>query len=139
MMTNNQNMLTEKKISNISMASTSLNGPTIKQRSSIRNNDLSSNITKKEWPNGNPNKEKNEIQLRNELNTLNEIYYNKKIELNEVMNEYQMTNNIYNKKYNTLQKNKENYESLRQTNLNLKLMIMNIIKVKTKIRINKDR
>ena len=69
MMTNNQNMLTEKKISNISMASTSLNGPTIKQRSSIRNNDLSSNITKKEWPNGNPNKEKNEIQLRNELNT----------------------------------------------------------------------
>ena len=136
MMTNNQNMLTEKKISNISMASTSLNGPTIKQRSSIRNNDLSSNITKKEWPNGNPNKEKNEIQLRNELNTLNEIYYNKKIELNEVMNEYQMTNNIYNKKYNTLQKNKENYESLRQTNLNLKLMIMNIIKVKNK---NKDK
>ena len=135
-MTNNQNMLTEKKISNISMASTSLNGPTIKQRSSIRNNDLSSNITKKEWPNGNPNKEKNEIQLRNELNTLNEIYYNKKIELNEVMNEYQMTNNIYNKKYNTLQKNKENYESLRQTNLNLKLMIMNIIKVKNK---NKDK
>ena len=136
MMTNNQNMLTEKKISNISMASTSLNGPTIKQRSSIRNNDLSSNITKKEWPNGNPNKEKNEMQLRNELNTLNEIYYNKKIELNEVMNEYQMTNNIYNKKYNTLQKNKENYESLRQTNLNLKLMIMNIIKVKNK---NKDK
>ena len=136
MMTNNQNMLTEKKISNISMASTSLNGPTIKQRSSIRNNDLSSNITKKEWPNGNPNKEKNEIQLRNELNTLNEIYYNKKIELNEVMNEYQMTNNIYNKKYNTLQKNKERYESLRQTNLNLKLMIMNIIKVKNK---NKDK
>ena len=136
MMTNNQNMLTEKKISNISMASTSLNGPTIKQRSSIRNNDLSSNITKKEWPNGNPNKEKNEIQLRNELNTLNEIYYNKKIELNEVMNEYQMTNNIYNKKYNILQKNKERYESLRQTNLNLKLMIMNIIKVKNK---NKDK
>ena len=136
MMTNNQNMLTEKKISNISMASTSLNGPTIKQRSSIRNNDLSSNITKKEWPNGNPNKEKNEMQLRNELNTLNEIYYNKKIELNEVMNEYQMTNNIYNKKYNTLQKNKENYESLRQTNLNLKLMIMNIIKVKNN---NKDK
>ena len=52
------------------------------------------------------------------------------------MNEYQMTNNIYNKKYNTLQKNKENYESLRQTNLNLKLMIMNIIKVKNK---NKDK
>ena len=136
MMTNNQNMLTEKKISDVSMVSTSLNGPTIKQRSSIRNNDLSSNITKKEWPYGNPNKEKNEIQLRNELNTLNEIYYNKKIELNEVMNEYQMTNNIYNKKYNTLQKNKERYESLRQTNLNLKLMIMNIIKVKNK---NKDK
>ena len=132
-MTYNQNILTEKKISNISMVSTSLNGPIIRQRSSIRNNDISSNITKKEWPyGGNQNKEKNDIKLINELNSLNEIYNNKKIELNEVMKEYKNTFDLYNKKYHKLQINKEKFESIRQKNLNLKLMIMNIIKVKNK-------
>ena len=133
MMTNNQNMLSDKKISNLSMVSTSLNGPNIKQRNSIRNNDINSNITKKEWAYGNQNiKEKNEMNLKNELNTLNEIYYNKKIELNEVMNELQYYKNNYKKKYNNLKNNKEKFESLRQQNLNLKLMIMNIIKIKNK-------
>ena len=137
MMTNNQNMLSDKKISNLSMVSTSLNGPNIKQRNSIRNNDINSNITKKEWAYGNQNiKEKNEMNLKNELNTLNEIYYNKKIELNEVMNELQYYKNNYKKKYNNLKNNKEKFESLRQQNLNLKLMIMNIIKIKNK---NKDK
>ena len=137
MMTNNQNMLSDKKISNLSMVSTSLNGPNFKQRNSIRNNDINSNITKKEWAYGNQNiKEKNEMNLKNELNTLNEIYYNKKIELNEVMNELQYYKNNYKKKYNNLKNNKEKFESLRQQNLNLKLMIMNIIKIKNK---NKDK
>ena len=139
MMTNNQNMLSDKKMSNFSMVSTSLNGQNIRQRNSIRNNDISSNTTKKEWAYGNQNikeKEKYEMNLRNELNTLNEIYYNKKIELNEVMNELQCIKDNYKKKYNNLQSNKEKFESLRQQNLNLKLMIMNIIKVKNK---NKDK
>ena len=139
MMTNNQNMLSDKKMSNFSMVSTSLNGQNIRQRNSIRNNDISSNTTKKEWAYGNQNnkeKEKYEINLRNELNTLNEIYYNKEIELNEVMNELQFTKDNYKKKYNNLQRNKEKFESLRQQNLNLKLMIMNIIKIKNK---NKDK
>ena len=139
MMTNNQNMLSDKKMSNFSMVSTSLNGQNIRQRNSIRNNDISSNTTKKEWAYGNQNnkeKEKYEINLRNESNTLNEIYYNKEIELNEVMNELQFTKDNYKKKYNNLQSKKEKYESLRQQNLNLKLMIMNIIKIKNK---NKDK
>ena len=137
MMTNNQNMLSDKKMSNLSMVSTSLNGPNIRQRNSIRNNDICSNGTKKEWGYGiQNNKEKCDINLRNELNTLNEIYYNKRIELNEVINEYQINKDNYKKKYNDLQNNKEKFESLRQQNLNLKLMIMNIIKIKNK---NKDK
>ena len=131
-MTNNQNILTEKKISNSSMISTSLNGPYIRQRSSIRNNDLSSNITKKDWVYANQNKEKYDVKLKNELNTLNEIYYNKKNELNEVMKEYQLTNELYNKKYHNLENNKKKLEALRQKNLNLKLMIMNIININNK-------
>ena len=131
-MTNNQNILTEKKISNSSMISTSLNGPYIRQRSSIRNNDLSSNITKKEWVYANQNKEKYDVKLKNELNTLNEIYYNKKNELNEVMKEYQLTNELYNKKYHNLENDKKKLEALRQKNLNLKLMIMNIIRINNK-------
>ncbi len=131
-MTNNQNILTEKKISNSSMISTSLNGPYIRQRSSIRNNDLSSNITKKDWVYANQNKEKYDVKLKNELNTLNEIYYNKKNELNEVMKEYQLTNELYNKKYHNLENNKKKLEALRQKNLNLKLMIMNIIRINNK-------
>ena len=131
-MTNNQNILTEKKISNSSMISTSLNGPYIRQRSSIRNNDLSSNITKKDWVYANQNKEKYDEKLKNELNTLNEIYYNKKNELNEVMKEYQLTNELYNKKYHNLENNKKKLEALRQKNLNLKLMIMNIIRINNK-------
>ena len=114
------------------MISTSLNGPYIRQRSSIRNNDLSSNITKKDWVYANQNKEKYDVKLKNELNTLNEIYYNKKNELNEVMKEYQLTNELYNKKYHNLENNKKKLEALRQKNLNLKLMIMNIIRINNK-------
>ena len=137
MTNNNQNMLSDKKMSNISMVSTSLNGQNIRQRNSIRNNDISSNNTKKEWPYGNQNiKEKKDVNLRNELNTLNEIYYNKNIELNEVMNEYHFLEENFNNKFNNLKRNKEKFESLRQQNLNLKLMIMNIIKIKNK---NKDK
>ena len=137
MLTNNQNILTEKKISSSSMISTSLNGPIVRQRNSNRINDFGSNLTKKEWAYQNQiSKEKYDPNLRNELNTLNEIYYNKKIELNEVMREYQLTNDNYNKKYINLKKNKEKLEILRHNNLNLKLMIMNIIKLKNK---NKDK
>ena len=136
---NNLNILNERKISTSSMISTSLNGPTFKQRNSIRNNDINSNITKKEWGgNGNNqiNKEKNDINLKNELNKLNEIYYNKKNELHDSIQEYQILTDLYNQKYNNLEKNKEKYESLKQQNLNLKLMIMNIMKIKN---LNKDK
>ena len=133
---NMPNLLSERKISNSSMISTSLNGPIIRQRNSIRNNnDISSNITKKEWANGNQNnnnnnKEKYDLSLSNELNKLNEIYYNKKIQLSETEKEYKLLNNNYYKSCNNLELKKEKLESLKQKNLNLKLMIMNIIKTK---------
>ena len=140
-MNNNLNMLNERKISTSSMISTSLNGPTLKHINSTRNNDMNSNITKKEYGNGNNqinqiNKEKNDIYLKNELNKLNEIYYNKKIELHDSKQEYQIIKDLYIKKYNNLKNNKEKYESLKQQNLNLKLMIMNIMKIKN---LNKDK
>ena len=134
---NMPNLLSERKISNSSMISTSLNGPIIRQRNSIRNNnDISSNITKKEWVygnqnnNNNNNKEKYDLSLSNELNKLNEIYYNKKIELSETEKEYKLLNNNYYKSCNNLESKKEKLESLKQKNLNLKLMITNIIKIK---------
>ena len=139
MIPNNQNIFSERKITNSSIVSTSLNGPTNKQNHYIRNNDASSNMTKKEWLYGISNNykpEKVDNNLKNELNKLNQIYYNKKYELNDVIKENQKVYEIYSKKISNLGKNKAKYESLRQTNLNLKLMIMNIMKVKNK---NKDK
>ena len=134
MFQNNRNLLNERKISNISNTSTSLNAPFNKPINSFRTNDISSNITKKEYPykiqnslNIKDKSDKLDLNLNNELNRLNQIYYNKKIELSNAINEYKINNDIYIKKNNKLEKDKERYESLKQKNLNLKLMIMNIM------------
>ena len=134
-MPNNQNYLSERKISTSSIISTSLNGPINKPMNSKRNNDLNSNLTKKEWLYGNPNninKEKADDNLKNELNKLNQIYQNKTNELNDIIRESKKVNENYSQKYNILLKNKAKYDSLRQNNLNLKLIIMNIMKMKNK-------
>ena len=131
MLPNNQNILTERKISISSIISTSLNGPINKPKNSIRINDACSNLTKKEWLNGIPNVD---INLKNELNKLNQIYNNKKDELYDVTKEYQKLNENFIQKYHILEKNKAKYESLRQNNLNLKIMILNLMKVKNKIK-----
>ena len=116
MLPNNPNIFSERKVSNTSMVSTSLNGPVNRPI----NNDVNSNITKMEWANG----------TKNELSKLNEIYYNKKVELDDVKKEYKKVNENYYKKLENLKKNKEKYEILKQENNNLKLMIMNIMKIK---------
>ena len=139
MMSNNQNIFSERKVSNSSMISTSLNGPIIRQRSSIRNNDINSKMTKKEWPPGMNNNKiniNNEVSLRNELEKLTMIYYNKKVELSEVMEEVQKTSDKYNQKFRELESKKIEYDVMRNKNLNLKLMIMNMMKVKEK---NKEK
>ena len=116
MLPNNPNIFSERKVSTTSMVSTSLNGPVNRPI----NNDVNSNITKMEWANG----------TKNELSKLNEIYYNKKVELDDVKKEYKKANENYYKKLENLSKNKEKYEILKQENNNLKLMIMNIMKIK---------
>ena len=131
MLPNNLNILTERKVSNSSIISTSLNGPINKPKNSIRINDACSNLTKKEWINGIPNVD---VNLKNELNKLNQIYNNKKDELYDVTKEYQKLNENFSQKYHILEKNKAKYESLRQNNLNLKIMILNLMKVKNKIK-----
>jgi predicted nuclease with TOPRIM domain len=131
MLPNNLNILTERKVSSSSIISTSLNGPINKPKNSIRINDACSNLTKKEWLNGIPNVDTN---LKNELNKLNQIYNNKKDELYDVTKEYQKLNENFSQKYHILEKNKAKYESLRQNNLNLKIMILNLMKVKNKIK-----
>ena len=120
MLPNNPNRLSERKVSNTSMVSTSLNGPANRPINTARNNDVNSNTTKMEWANG----------TKNELSKLNEIYYNKKVELDDVKKEYKKVNENYYKKLENLKKNKEKYEILKQENNNLKLMIMNIMKIK---------
>ena len=52
--------------------------------------------------------------------------------MNEVMKENQKNNELYNKKYNNLENNKKKLEDLKKKNLNLKLMIMNIIRINNK-------
>jgi predicted nuclease with TOPRIM domain len=131
MLPNNLNILTERKVSSSSIISTSLNGPINKPKNSIRINDACSNLTKKELLNGIPNVDTN---LKNELNKLNQIYNNKKDELYDVTKEYQKLNENFSQKYHILEKNKAKYESLRQNNLNLKIMILNLMKVKNKIK-----
>lgn len=121
MLPNNPNILSERKVSTNSMVSTSLNGPVNKPINTARNNDVNSNITKIEWANGS----------KNELNKLNQIYYNKQAELDDVKKEYKKANENYFKKIENLRKNKEKYEILKQENNNLKLMIMNIMKIKS--------
>lgn len=121
MLPNNPNILSERKVSTNSLVSTSLNGPVNKPINTARNNDVNSNITKMEWANGS----------KNELNKLNQIYYNKQAELDDVKKEYKKANENYFKKIENLRKNKEKYEILKQENNNLKLMIMNIMKIKS--------
>ena len=127
MTSNNLNLLSEKKISNSSMISTSIYGPLNKQRSSVRMNDINSNITKNEFYYSAP-KEKIDINKNNELNQLNQIYYNKKIQLNVISNEFQALNDNFQKKYTNFRNVKKKYDMLKQKNQNLKLLIMNIMK-----------
>ena len=59
------------------------------------------------------------------------VHVVKKVELDDVKKEYKKANENYYKKLENLRKNKEKYEILKQENNNLKLMIMNIMKIKS--------
>ena len=138
MTSQHQNTFSDRKVSNTTMVTTSLNGPINKQKNSNRIYDKSSNITKREsnyinYMNQN-SKELN--NMNNEYNQYEKIYQDKKIELDISCKELKQEKEIYMKKANDLGKTKEKYEILKQKNSNLKLMLMNLMKFKN---ITKDK
>ena len=138
MTSQHQNTFSDRKVSNTTMVTTSLNGPINKQKNSNKIYDKSSNITKREsnyinYMNQN-SKELN--NMNNEYNQYEKIYQDKKIELDISCKELKQVKEIYMKKANDLEKTKEKYEILKQKNSNLKLMLMNLMKFKN---ITKDK
>ena len=138
MTSHHQNTFSDRKVSNTTMVSTSLNGPINKQQISNRINDKSSNITKKEsnYINFINQNSKEFNNMNNEYNKYEKIYQDKKIELDMSYQELKQVKEIYMKKANDLEKTKEKYEILKQKNSNLKLMLMNLMKFKN---ITKDK
>ena len=138
MTSHHQNTFSDRKVSNTTMVSTSLNGPINKQKISNRINDKSSNITKKEsnYINFINQNSKEFNNMNNEYNKYEKIYQDKKIELDMSYQELKQVKEIYIKKANDLEKTKEKYEILKQKNSNLKLMLMNLMKFKN---ITKDK
>ena len=138
MTSHHQNTFSDRKVSNTTMVSTSLNGPINKQKISNRINDKSSNITKKEsnYINFINQNSKEFNNMNNEYNKLEKIYQDKKIELDMSYQELKQVKEIYMKKANDLEKTKEKYEILKRKNSNLKLMLMNLMKFKN---ITKDK
>ena len=138
MTSHHQNTFSDRKVSNTTMVSTSLNGPINKQKISNRINDKSSNITKKEsnYINFINQNTKEFNNMNNEYNKYEKIYQDKKIELDMSYQELKQVKEIYMKKANDLEKTKEKYEILKQKNSNLKLMLMNLMKFKN---ITKDK
>ena len=138
MTSHHQNTFSDRKVSNTTMVTTSLNGPINKQKNSNKINDKSSNITKKEsnYINFINQNSKEFNNMNNEYNKLEKIYQDKKIELDMSYQELKQVKEIYMKKTNDLEKTKEKYEILKQKNSNLKLMLMNLMKFKN---ITKDK
>ena len=130
-----QNTFSDRKISNTTVVSTSLNGPPYKQKNSNKIYDKSSNITKKESTFINQNS-KEVVNINIEYNKLEKIYQDKINEFDKSQIEYKSVKEIYYKKLYNLEKTKEKYEALKQKNSNLKVMIMNLMKLKN---ITKDK
>ena len=132
-MSQQQNTFSDRKISNTTMVSTSLNGPINKQKNSIKIYDKSSNITKKESTFINQNS-KEMINMNNEYYKLEKLLQDKKIELDNSCKQLNSVKESYIKKLYTLEQTKNKYKALKDKNLNLKLMIMNLMKSKNLIK-----
>ena len=130
-----QNTFSDRKISNTTVVSTSLNGPPYKPKNSNKIYDKSSNITKKESTFINQNS-KEVVNINIEYNKLEKIYQDKINEFDKSQIEYKSVRETYYKKLYNLEKTKEKYEALKQKNSNLKVMIMNLMKLKN---ITKDK
>lgn len=133
MTSHHQNTFSDRKVSNTTVVSTSLNGPPIKPKNSNKIYDISSNVTKKESVFVNQNN-KEMVNINIELNKLEQNYQDKKIELDNSYIKLKDIKESYIKKLNELEKTKDKYESLKLKNSNLKLMIMNLMQLKNIIK-----
>jgi hypothetical protein len=129
MTSQHQNTFSDRKIYNTTMVTTSLNGPIYKQKNSNKIYDKSSNITKKESAFIYQNS-KDLVNINNEYCKLEKIYLDKKIELDMSCKEYKEIKESYIRKSYSLEQIKQKYELMKQKNENLKLMIMNLMKLK---------
>ena len=132
-MSQQQNTFSDRKISNTTMVSTSLNGPINKQKNSIKMHDKNSIITKKESTFINQNS-KEMINMNNEYYKLEKLLQDKKIELDNSCKQLNSVKESYVKKLYTLEQTKNKYKAFKDKNLNLKLMIMNLMKSKNLIK-----
>ena len=76
------------------------------------------------------------VNINNEFYKLEKILADKKNEVDISNKEYKAIKETYTKKLYELEKTKEKYEALKQKNSNLKLMILNLMKLKN---ITKDQ
>ena len=129
MTSQHQNTFSDRKVYNTTMVTTSLNGPIYKQKNSNKIYDKSSNITKKESAFIYQNS-KDLVNINNEYCKLEKIYLDKKIELDMSCKEYKEIKESYIRKSYSLERIKQKYELMKQKNENLKLMIMNLMKLK---------
>ena len=129
MTSQHQNTFSDRKVYNTTMVTTSLNGPIYKQKNSNKIYDKSSNITKKESAFIYQNS-KDLVNINNEYCQLEKIYLDKKIELDMSCKEYKEIKESYIRKSYSLEQIKQKYELMKQKNENLKLMIMNLMKLK---------
>ena len=129
MTSQHQNTFSDRKVYNTTMVTTSLNGPIYKQKNSNKIYDKSSNITKKESAFIYQNS-KDLLNINNEYFKLEKIYLDKKIELDMSCKEYKEIKESYIRKSYSLEQIKQKYELMKQKNENLKLMIMNLMKLK---------
>ena len=130
----------ERKQSNSSYVSTSLNVP-VNYRVSFNKNDLGSINSKKEFgdmkyngsnSNSNTNNTNKQMEVYNEIYKLKQLNYEKEKELNEVNSQYRKTIDYFNKRYNNLSENKKKYEILKQSNANMKKIILKLMQIKNK-------
>ena len=129
MISKHQDTFSDRKVYNTTMVTTSLNGPIYKQKNSNKIYDKSSNITKKESAFIYQNS-KDLVNINNEYCKLEKIYLDKKIELDMSCKEYKEIKESYIRKSYSLEQIKQKYELMKQKNENLKLMVMNLMKLK---------
>ena len=104
---------------------------------SLSGQDFSGSINNKRYSystNKDSTKSQSFSNTKNDLyfntNKLNRLYEDKQKELSSIYQQYQEINDCCNQKYDFLLQNKTKYDSLKQNNYNMKLLILKLMKIK---------